>query len=207
MDLSAPEGKRPLEGKDSLDVNDDLDRAASLSYTSHMPLYKNNPAQSTASLPAQHSASINNLPQPQVDREGLPPQVYYDSQSQNQHTPSTRNSSWDMLGARKIGQAYEQFDSRNPSEQHLAFADGDLPNSKVSFFFRLQVIWMAVNPGLTTHQFVRFYQFLLNASIVTRWTLFILPVLGIIWIPGILSLTASPNGKVRFPASIRASGS
>ena len=138
IDLSAPEGKRPLEGKGSLDVTDDLDRAASLSYTSHMPLNKNNPVQSTTSLPAQHSASIDNLSQPQVDREGLPPQVYYDSHPQSQHTPSTRNSSWDMLGgARKIGQAYEQFDPRNASEQHLAFADGDLPNSKVSFF-RLQ---------------------------------------------------------------------
>src|SRR5260221_13948237 len=123
-----------MEGKDSLDVNDDLDRAASLSYPSHMPLNKNNPAKSPASFPAQHSASIHNLSQPQVAGEGLPPQVYYDSQSQGQHTPSTRNSSWDMLGARKIGQAYEQFDPRNASEQHLAFADGDLPNSKVCFF-------------------------------------------------------------------------
>lgn len=136
IDLSsAQEGKRPLEGKESLDVTDDLDRAASLSYTSHMPLNKNNPAQSTTSLPAQHNASVDNLSQSQVDREGLPPQVYYDSHPQSQHTPSTRNSSWDMLGgARKIGQAYEQFDSRNASEQHLAFADGDLPNSKVRFF-------------------------------------------------------------------------
>jgi len=178
IDLSAPEGKRPLEGKDSLDVTDDLDRAASLSYTSHMPLNKNNPAQSTTSLPAQHSASINDLSQPQVDREGLPPQVYYDSHPQNQHTP-TRNSSWDMLGgARKIGQAYEQFDSRNASEQHLAFADGDLRNSKVSFFGSSDM--HGCNSGLTTHQLLRFYQFLLNASIVTRWTLFIIPVLAII---------------------------
>jgi hypothetical protein len=46
-------------------------------------------------------------------------------------------------------------------------------------------------------QFVRFYQFLLNASIVTRWTLFIIPILLIVWIPGILSFTASPSGKVR----------
>lgn len=194
IDLPAPEPKRPLQGKDSLD----LDRAASLSYTSHMPLNKNNAAQSTTSLPAQHGAYVDGLSQPQVGLEGLPPQANYDLQQPGQHTPSTRHSSWDMLGARKIGQAYERFDPRNASEQHLAFADGDLPNSKVIFFFRLQFMWMAVSPGLTTHQFVRFYQFLLNASIVTRWTLFILPVLGILWIPGILGLTASPNGKVRF---------
>jgi hypothetical protein len=47
-------------------------------------------------------------------------------------------------------------------------------------------------------QFVRFYQFLLSASIVTRWTLFIIPVLAILWIPGIVGLTASPRGEVRF---------
>ena len=34
---------------------------------------------------------------------------------------------------------------------------------------------------------------------MTRWTLFIIPVLGILWIPGIIGLTASPRGEVRFP--------
>jgi len=128
IDLSAPEGKNPLEGKDSLEVTDDLDRGASLSYTSHMPLNKNHPAQSATSIPPQHDIS-----QSPADGEGLPPQVYHDSHPQSQqHTPSTRNSSWDLLGgARKLGEAYEHFDSRNASEQHLAFADGDLPDSKV----------------------------------------------------------------------------
>ena len=46
------------------------------------------------------------------------------------------------------------------------------------------------------YQFVRFYQFLINASIVTRWTLFIAPILIIVWIPGILVLAVSPNGEV-----------
>ncbi|KAI0000574.1 Mechanosensitive ion channel-domain-containing protein [Russula vinacea] len=113
----------------------------------------------------------------QVDREGDPPQVFVESHSQSQQHPShnPRSSSWDLLGgARKFGQAYEQFDPRNASEQHLVFADGDLPNSK----------------------FVRFYQFLLSASIVTRWTLFIIPVLAIIWIPGILGLTVSRRGEI-----------
>ena len=50
----------------------------------------------------------------------------------------------------------------------------------------------------THDQFVRFYQFLLSASIVTRWTLFIIPVLAILWIPGIIGLTASRKGEVRF---------
>ena len=46
-------------------------------------------------------------------------------------------------------------------------------------------------------QFVRFYQFLLNTSIIARWTLFIVPVLAIVWIPGIIGLTASRRGEVR----------
>jgi len=148
IDLSAPEGKK------SLDVTDDFDRATSLSYTSHSrtPLNTANsphPAQSTTSipLPSFPGASVPNYSQTQVV-EGLPPQGYYEQQQQQQQQPqptqnnhqqrpvhSSRNSSWDMLGgARKFGQAYEQFDPRNASEQHLVFADGDLPNSKVSFY-------------------------------------------------------------------------
>ncbi|KAI0717187.1 hypothetical protein C8T65DRAFT_572201 [Cerioporus squamosus] len=44
----------------------------------------------------------------------------------------SRNASWDLLaGMRKFEQGYEQFDSRNASESHLAFADGDIPKNKV----------------------------------------------------------------------------
>ncbi|KAI0001284.1 Mechanosensitive ion channel-domain-containing protein [Russula compacta] len=170
--VSLQEGADPLDAKSVLEV-DDLDPAASLSY---LPL-NGISAQSTTSLPLQHDASVHNHSQTQVVQEGLPPQVYSEShpQSQSQRRHSARNSSWDLLGgARKLGHAYEQFDPRHASQDHLAFADGDLPNSK----------------------FVRFYQFLLNTSIVARWTLFIVPILALIWIPGILSLTASPNGKI-----------
>ncbi|KAI0256318.1 hypothetical protein BJV78DRAFT_1117812 [Lactifluus subvellereus] len=143
-----------------------------------MPL-SSNFEQSTTSLPLQHGDSRDDLAQAQAvrssDREGLPSETYSDSHPQNQHHSSSRHHSWDLLGgARKFGQAYEQFDPRDASEQHLAFADGDLPNTK----------------------FVRFYQFLLQASIVTRWTLFIVPILIILWIPGILSLTTFPKTKV-----------
>jgi len=76
---------------------------------------------------------------------------YRASARRPQHHP--RNSSWDLLGgARKFGQAYEHFDSRNASEQHLVFADGDLPNFK----------------------FVRFYQ--ISFERIGR------PVLAIVWI-------------------------
>ena len=40
------------------------------------------------------------------------------------------------------------------------------------------------------------YSYLLTVSIVTRWLLFIVPVLGLLWIPGILSLTTLPKANV-----------
>ena len=114
------------------DAHDDLDRVTSLSYTSRMPL------SSSTEIPSQQGASVDRPAQAQAalpsDREGLPSQTYSDSHPQNQHPHhSNRNSTWDVFGgARRLGHAYEQFDPRNASEQHLAFADGDLPNSKVS---------------------------------------------------------------------------
>jgi hypothetical protein len=44
-----------------------------------------------------------------------------------------RSSSWDLLsGVKKFEQDYQGFDTRNASEAHLVFADGDVPNNKVS---------------------------------------------------------------------------
>ena len=125
-DLLMSQVKRSQDGKSSLDVTDDLEHATSLSYTSHLPLNRN-PAQSAP----QHGDSPS---QTQDDREGYSPKVNFDSNSQSQRPQhSSRNSSWDLLGgARKFGQAYEHFDPRNASEEHLVFADGDLPNSKVT---------------------------------------------------------------------------
>ncbi|KAI0675104.1 Mechanosensitive ion channel-domain-containing protein [Trametes maxima] len=81
-----------------------------------------------------------------------------------------RNGSWDLLaGMRKFEHGYERFDSRNASEAHLAFADGDL---------------------------AKLYNYLLNVSIVTRWFLFIVPVLAILWIPGILGFTKFPDTRI-----------
>ncbi|KAJ6499283.1 Mechanosensitive ion channel-domain-containing protein [Mycena sanguinolenta] len=89
-------------------------------------------------------------------------------------TTSTKHASgsWDYFAGmgRKIEHSYEEFDpARNASEPHLAFADGDVPTDKVS----------------------KLYNYLLNASIVSRWILFIVPVLGLIWIPGIIVLTST----------------
>ena len=48
---------------------------------------------------------------------------------------NSRNTSWDLLaGVRKFEQGYEQFDSRNASSSHLAFAEGDVPKNKVRQF-------------------------------------------------------------------------
>ncbi|KAH8107938.1 hypothetical protein BXZ70DRAFT_884347 [Cristinia sonorae] len=87
----------------------------------------------------------------------------------------SRNNSWDLLsGIRKFEHSYEEFDSRNASQTHLAFADGDVPKNRVS----------------------RLYNYLINVSIVTRWFLFIVPVLGLLWIPGILGVTTFPRTEI-----------
>ncbi|TFK44710.1 Mechanosensitive ion channel-domain-containing protein [Crucibulum laeve] len=88
---------------------------------------------------------------------------------------NNRNSSWDLFSnVKRFEQSYEQFDSRNASEAHLVYADGDVPKNS----------------------FAHLYHYLLNVSIVSRWIIFIVPVLGIVWIPGILSLTTFPNAAV-----------
>ncbi|KAI0768432.1 hypothetical protein BC629DRAFT_1583550 [Irpex lacteus] len=91
------------------------------------------------------------------------------------HHEGSRSGSWDLLaGIRKWEHSYEEFDSRNASATHLQFAQGDLPQNK----------------------FVKFYNYLLNVSIITRWFLFIVPLMAIIWIPGILGLTTAPKATI-----------
>ena len=132
--MSAPKGQgydsaKPSEEKSLFDENDDLDHPVSLSYRDHpgTPLNRN---------PVFSQRGVANVQVSPSAHEGLPPQVHLDSHPQNQPHPAGRNSSWDLFGgARKLGQAYERFDPHNTREQHLAFADGDLPNSKVSADF------------------------------------------------------------------------
>ncbi|KAI0958769.1 hypothetical protein AcV7_004488 [Taiwanofungus camphoratus] len=79
-----------------------------------------------------------------------------------------RASSWDLLGGvRRFEHSFVEFDPRRASQDHLAFAEGDVPKNTFS----------------------RLYNYLIDVSIVTRWTIYILPVLGLVWIPGILGLT------------------
>ena len=109
--------------------------------------------------------------------DGLP----YSSSSQSR-PHNSRDSSWDLLaGVHKFEHGYQEFDTRKVSETHLQFAEGDIPQNRL----------------------VRFYHYLLSFSIVTRWTLFIVPVLAILWIPGILSVTQFPNARVSSTLNIR----
>lgn len=74
-----------------------------------------------------HVQFTQEMPAPQPVRPGFP-QV--SSSSTGGHT--ARNPSWDVLGGyRKFESSYEAFDSRNASEAHLAFADGDVPKNAV----------------------------------------------------------------------------
>lgn len=45
-------------------------------------------------------------------------------------------------------------------------------------------------------QLSRFYYWALNSSIVIRWAMYILPILAILWIPGIVGLTAVKTATV-----------
>ncbi|TFL04521.1 Mechanosensitive ion channel-domain-containing protein [Pterulicium gracile] len=96
--------------------------------------------------------------------------------STEQDRPSMkRNTSWDMLGGlKRLEHSYEEFDTRRATEEHLVFADGDVPKDRVS----------------------RLYNYLISVSIVTRWILFIIPVLAILWIPGIVQLTTFPDAEM-----------
>ncbi|KAI5123926.1 hypothetical protein M0805_006343 [Coniferiporia weirii] len=120
------------------------------------------------SMPVAQDYSIGYSPGPGAGRPPL-------SQATTGRTHRANSSSWDVLaGLRKFEQSYEGFDSRNATEDHLRFAQGDMPNNK----------------------FTKLYNYLINVSVVTRWTLFIVPVLALIWIPGILGLTAFKNTTI-----------
>lgn len=74
--------------------------------------------------------------QKNIDLSGIP--TSYDAEraerrkTQGNKSHNGRTSSWDILsGVRKIEQSYEEFDSRNASQAHLIYADGDTPKNKV----------------------------------------------------------------------------
>lgn len=125
---------------------------------------------------AMSSASLPLYEARKGDEPGLP--YASDSKTPGTSMPRPRMSrspSWDILnGIKRFENSYEEFDSRKATEDHLAFADGDMPQNK----------------------FARLYNYLINVSIVTRWVLFIVPMMGLIWIPGILHFTSFPDATV-----------
>ncbi|KAA1474278.1 hypothetical protein DENSPDRAFT_840858 [Dentipellis sp. KUC8613] len=172
VQMSSPEEK----GADAATIKSEFttddtgyDRAESLSYHSHAPFNVPPPDTYPPSVPQPSGSGGRRVQFPFGTNNGS---GNAPRRPTSQHAQS---SSWDLLaGVRKFEQSMDQFDSRNASEQHLVFAEGDLPKSRV----------------------IRFYNYLLNVSIVTRWTLFIVPVLALLWIPGILGFTAYPKAAI-----------
>ncbi|KAH8827980.1 Mechanosensitive ion channel-domain-containing protein [Flagelloscypha sp. PMI_526] len=102
-----------------------------------------------------------------------PQQVSFQKRGQSEDTIEMSSYSKPQTGGPSRPEAHSR-NSQAP-EDHLAFAEGDIPDNKAA----------------------RFYHYLLNASVLTRWVLFILPVMGIIWIPAILQLTGvAPHARV-----------
>ncbi|KAJ7462327.1 Mechanosensitive ion channel-domain-containing protein [Mycena galericulata] len=129
--------------------------------------------------PAHHtdemSIPLTNLQSASTSRLQRPAYQGYDAEFAAGSKPQPQGASW-LSGIKKFEHSYQEFDpARNASESHLAFADGDLPRNQVS----------------------KLYNYLLNVSIVSRWILFIVPLLAIIWIPGILVLTrTTPDAEI-----------
>lgn len=99
------------------------------------------------------------------------------SQESTSSSTKLRKPGW---GKKDAEQGYTELgNSRagynaNQSDAMLRLPDGEIPKTKVG----------------------KLYGWMINASIVTRWILFIVPILGIVWIPGILSLTKFPNANI-----------
>jgi hypothetical protein len=148
--------------------------------------------------PLSSAVDMSAYPPPPPMPEPKPSRVTYDPESRAGSTTdlrsrAARGSTWDLLSNIKNFEAeYEGYDSRKASEAHLAFAEGDLPNTKVK--------GIVSRPRTTTDssmQFAKLYHYLINASVITRWILFIVPFLALLWIPGILSMTISKEATVR----------
>ncbi|KAJ7770227.1 Mechanosensitive ion channel-domain-containing protein [Mycena maculata] len=103
------------------------------------------------------------------------PSSGYDPERAAGGIPESQGVSW-LTGIKKSEHSYQEFDpATNASESHLPFTDGDLPENSAS----------------------KLYNYLLNVSIVSRWIMFIVPLLAVIWIPGILVLTkTTPHAEV-----------
>lgn len=106
-------------------------------------LHSTAPLAPRAVNPAMSMPGAVTMPVPNAT-EGMPPQGVHFSGAVRPPMPQSSsgsvgktyhhgNSSWDLLGnLRKLEHEYEEFDTRNASENYLRFAQGDVPNNKVS---------------------------------------------------------------------------
>ena len=157
-----------------------------------------------------HAGSLENLParqglagvhpNPQVASESKSPfdlNGGYDAEKANQHFSalptttarnrprSSRTVSWDIFsGLRNLDHSYDDFDTKNAA---------NLP--KVRSGLARPRTWL-MNPPQASKLYILFRSF----SIVTKWFFYIVPLLGILWIPGILGLTKFPSATVCLPS-------
>ena len=93
--------------------------------------------------------------------------------SSNEKRPqNSRTASWDVFGGDRT--EWENFKTKDASVEALRFAEGDAGTTRIS----------------------RFYYWLLNRGIVVRWALYIIPILILLWIPGILGVTAEKDARI-----------
>ncbi|GAA5928375.1 hypothetical protein JCM3775_000591 [Rhodotorula graminis] len=88
--------------------------------------------------------------------------------------PGQNNSPYGRLGDSNQASGYTSAASSNPN---LQFADGDFIPTNGNWFSRA---FFAV----------------LNSHYIVRWIIYIVPVLALLWIPGIVQFTAKPDAKV-----------
>ncbi|GAA5958560.1 hypothetical protein JCM8115_002505 [Rhodotorula mucilaginosa] len=91
--------------------------------------------------------------------------------------PAGNNSPYGRLGDQNDASA-SGFNSAASSNPNLQFADGDfIVSGKGNWFSRMVLA-------------------IYNSHYIVRWVIYILPLLIIIWIPGIIYFTAKPNGTI-----------
>ena len=99
-----------------------------------------------------------------------------------------RTTSWDLLGERA---EWEDYNPAKASVENLRFAEGDVGTNPVC-----SACQASPPSQVLILQFSKFYYWCLNRSIIFRWALYIVPVLALLWIPGIVQESAAPNAQV-----------
>lgn len=148
------QGYGPVGANDRSDLNDHHDNnqgdPLSISYTAQENPISRSLSLSSSSPQAHMYPPGRASPSPPQPAPGNPRHVHMkDETIEMKQQPSldeaeragrpvmnthSSTSSWDLLsGVRKFEHGYTEFDSRNASESHLAFADGDVPKNKVCY--------------------------------------------------------------------------